>query len=212
MFENKNKKLQAAEPVSKTLGKLAEKSENGSTKVAEIINEFKENSILLAMIFFALPAALPLPFPPGFTTILGIPMIILSIQLILGSKKVKLPNRLNQYKIQNSTLIMMGNKMVPLLLKIERYVKPRYEFASSVYCERIVGIICIIASCVVTLPLPMTNAIPAQGVAIIAIGFLNRDGLIILLGVLWTFAGMSVALLAIYIYWASITWFLSLIL
>ena len=120
--------------------------------------------------------------------------MILSIQMLLGSKKVRLPNTINNYEIKNSTLKMISEKIVPILETVEKYIKPRFSFAKSVYCEQFIGLVCLIAAFAIALPLPFTNAIPAQGVTIMTLGLLNRDGVIIIAGFVVTIIGVIIAI------------------
>jgi hypothetical protein len=209
MFKNKQPKLLDATLASETLKKLGNKESNGKTKISKIMEDFHENGILLAMVFFSLPVAVPLPYPPGFTTIMGLPLIILSIQMIIGSKQVKLPQKINNYEIKNSTLKAISDKVVPIVVTMEKYIKPRTGFAKSVYCEQIVGFICLIAAISVTIPIPMTNAIPALGITIMSLGLLNRDGIVIILGFLATVIGIIIAISATIASWIFIKYVLN---
>jgi hypothetical protein len=204
MFPKNKPKLLDATLASESLQKLSLKSKDGKTKISEIMEDFHENGILLAMVFFALPVAIPLPYPPGFTTIMGVPLMILSIQMLLGSKKVRLPQKINDYEIKNSTLKMISDKIVPIVESIEKYIKPRLSFAKSVYCEQFIGLACFIAAFAVALPIPLTNAIPALGITIMALGLLNRDGIIIIAGFITSIIGLIVALSAIIASWMAI--------
>ncbi len=204
MFPKKKIKLLDATLASETLQKIGQKRKNGKTKISELMEDFHENGILLAMIFFALPVAIPLPYPPGFTTIMGVPLMILSIQMLLGSKKVNLPQKINNYELKNSTLKTISDKIVPIIETIEKYMKPRLSFARSVYCEQFVGLICLIAATAVAIPLFMTNAIPALGITIMALGLMNRDGLIIIAGFIISIIGVIVAIAAVVASWIAI--------
>lgn len=205
MFTKKNKYLDS-KPVSETLRELGEKRKNSKTKISQIIEDFHENGILLSMIFFSLPVAIPLPYPPGFTTLMGLPLMILSIQMIFCSKQIKLPQKINDYTIKNSTLKKISDKSVPIIEYIEKYVKPRYSFAKSVYCEQIVGLISLIAAIAVAIPLPLTSAIPALGITIISLGFLNRDGLVIIAGSLVAIVGVIIAFFATAASWYAVSY------
>lgn len=204
MFKKKAPKLLDSTPASEGLQKISLKHKGGKTKISEILEDFHENGILLTMVFFALPVAIPLPYPPGFTTIMGIPLMILSVQMLLGSKKVRLPQKINNYEIKNSTLKMISNKSVPIIETIEKYIKPRFSFAKSVHCEQFVGLSCLIASIAVVLPIPLTNAIPALGITVMALGLMNRDGVIIVAGFFVALIGMLIALSAVLTSWMVI--------
>jgi hypothetical protein len=204
MFNNRKPKLLDTAFVSEILEKVGKKQKGGKTKISELMEDFHENGILLAMIFFSLPVAIPLPYPPGFTTVMGIPLMILSIQMLLGNKKVSLPQKINDYELKNSTLRAISDKVVPRLVSVEKYVKPRFSFAKSVYCEQFIGFISLLAAFSVALPIPLTNAIPALGIAVMALGLLNRDGLVIIVGFFITVIGLLVAIGAVLASWVAI--------
>ncbi|MEA0970082.1 Exopolysaccharide biosynthesis protein [Candidatus Megaera venefica] len=204
MFKNRKPKLLDTAFVSEILEKVGQKQKGGKTKISELMEDFHENGILLAMIFFSLPVAIPLPYPPGFTTVMGIPLMILSIQMLLGNKKVSLPQKINDYELKNSTLRAISDKVVPRLVSVEKYVKPRFSFAKSVYCEQFIGFISLLAAFSVALPIPLTNAIPALGIAVMALGLLNRDGLVIIVGFFITVIGLLVAIGAVLASWVAI--------
>ena len=193
MLKQNKFKLLDSSFASETLQKIGNKPLNGKTKIWQIMSDFHENGILLAMIFFALPVAVPLPYPPGFTTIMGIPLMVLSFQMIIGSDKVCLPEKINNYEISNTTLKMISDKIVPIIKSVEKYTKPRFAFASSAYCEQFLGVICFIAAVSVALPIPFTNAVPAQGITIMALGLLNRDGIVIIGGFFIAIIGVIIA-------------------
>ncbi len=204
MFKNRQPKLLDTAFVSETLEKIGKKPIGGKTKISELMEDFHENGILLAMIFFSLPVAIPLPYPPGFTTVMGIPLMILSIQMLLGNKKVSLPQKINDYGLKNSTLKAISDKVVPRLISVEKYVKPRFSFAKSVYCEQFIGFISFLAAFSIALPIPLTNAIPALGIAVMALGLLNRDGLVIIVGFFITVLGLLIAIGAVLASWITI--------
>lgn len=204
MFKPKKPKLLDITLASESLRKIGQKPQDEKTKISELMGDFHENGILLAMIFFALPIAIPLPYPPGFTTVMGVPLMILSIQMLFGSKQVRLPAKINDYEIKNSTLKLISDKIVPVIVIIEKYVKPRFSFAKSVYCEQFIGFVCLIASISVAVPLPFTNAIPALGMTIMALGLLNRDGAIIIAGLFIAIIGLAIAIGFIIASWLTI--------
>lgn len=208
MFFNIKPKILNNIPASETLRKLGEKPPEGQTKISDLIEDFHENGIFITLIFFALPVAIPLPYPPGFTTVMGIPLVILSLQLLKGSQKVWLPQKVNRYEIKNTTLQMISNKAVPLLVKLERYVKPRFVFANSVYCEQFVGFINLISAILVALPIPLTNAVPALGITVMTLGLLNRDGLVIIAGLIVSIAGCLIAISAVTASWVAVKYLL----
>ncbi|WP_341752080.1 MULTISPECIES: exopolysaccharide biosynthesis protein [unclassified Candidatus Tisiphia] len=196
--------------VSSVFYKLGQKEKKEKTRISELLVDFHENGLLLTILFFAIPVAIPLPYPPGFTTIVGIPLMILSMQMLLGFRQVSLPSKINNYQISNDILINISDKIVPKIKFVEKYIRPRFGFAASIYCEQFIGLISLICSIAISIPLPLTNAVPALGITIMALGLLNRDGLTIVLGFITSIVGLIIAFIAISASWISIKYLFNL--
>jgi hypothetical protein len=79
----------------------------------------------------------------------------------------------------------------PLLLRLERWLRPRRSPLTEGPGERLIGIALIGLSVVLALPVPFGNTPIALSIIIIALGQLEGDGLALLLGVA---AGLGAAL------------------
>lgn len=194
--KNSHVKYLHSRKISSIFLDLGKKDTDDRTKLGELLTDFHENGLLLMMLFFALPVAIPLPYPPGFTTIMGIPLMLLSIQMLFGFRKAFLPNKISRYAISNNILISISNKVVPVLRSLEKYIKPRFAFAKSIYCQQFIGLISLICSISVAIPFPLTNAVPALGIVVMALGLLNKDGLVILFGLVVSIIGLLIAIVA----------------
>ncbi|MDR0329479.1 MAG: exopolysaccharide biosynthesis protein, partial [Rickettsia sp.] len=135
---------------------------------------------------------------------------ILSMQMLLGFRQVSLPSKINNYQISNDILINISDKIVPKIKLVEKYIRPRFSFAASIYCEQFIGLISLICSIAISIPLPLTNAVPALGITIMALGLLNRDGLTIVLGFITSIVGLIIAFIAISASWISIKYLFNL--
>jgi hypothetical protein len=68
--------------------------------------------------------------------------------------------------------------------KIEIFIKPRLGALTRDGASRIFGLLGLIMALTVCIPVPLTNTVPSFGIALMAIGFIMRDGLAILAGAL----------------------------
>jgi hypothetical protein len=130
--------------------------------------------------------------------------------MLLGFRQVSLPSKINNYQISNDILINISDKIVPKIKLVEKYIRPRFSFAASIYCEQFIGLISLICSIAISIPLPLTNAVPALGITIMALGLLNRDGLTIVLGFITSIVGLIIAFIAISASWISIKYLFNL--
>ena len=133
---------------------------------------------LLSMIFSIVP---------GVSTVIGLPLLLISGQLALGRTKFTLPTWLGRRTLDHTTLAQGMLKRLELLRRLERVVKPRLGGLCHGRALRLVGVIGVLSSLVLSLPIPLMNFPPTLAVFLMALGILGGDGLFVL-------AGMALAL------------------
>ncbi len=162
----------------------------------EIKMALHERGFGILMLFFALPVAIPIPVISGLTSI---PMIMFSIQMMRGMDSPWLPKWIGAKTIRRSTIAMMVEKAAPYLKKMEKLMRPRFSFVSSRGGEKLIGLFSFVFALSILLPFPLTNLIPAVGVALMALGMLSRDGVPIILGMIVGSVGIVISFMAILI-------------
>lgn len=162
----------------------------------EIKTALHERGFAILIMIFALPLSF-IPVPPGFTVILSIPLILFSLQLLLGFNSPWLPKWLEEKSFQRSTLALMVEKTSPALEKIENFMKPRMSFIFYGPGEKILSIVMLLCAILIAIPLPFTHFIPAMGMTLISLGIMNKDGLLSILGVLVSLCGLLFTLIII---------------
>ncbi|MEY2393322.1 exopolysaccharide biosynthesis protein [Wolbachia endosymbiont of Tettigetta isshikii] len=189
-----NKKL-----ASDILKEVADTNNANSDKVTlfDIKTALHERGFGILMIIFSLPLSVPIPVPPGYTTILSIPIILFSLQLLLGFDYPWMPHWLERKSFQRSTLALMVEKTSPALRKIEKFMKPRMSFIFCGPGEKILAFIMLLCALSIAIPLPLTNFIPAIGITLISLGVMSRDGLLSILGILVSLCGLLLTLVVV---------------
>lgn len=133
----------------------------------------------LALLLLVLPETLPLPLPSA-SSVLGVPLIMISGHLALFGERAGLPGRIRRLKTPRSIVAALARYVSPVLERLERWSRPRWE--GIVRRERLIGLVCVYLSAILLLPIPFLNAPPAICLAAIAFGVIQRDGLMIALG------------------------------
>ncbi|MDD9336000.1 MAG: exopolysaccharide biosynthesis protein [Wolbachia sp.] len=177
---------------SDILKEVADTNATNSDKVTlfEIKTALHERGFGIIVIIFSLPLSVPVPVPPGYTTILSIPLILFSLQLLFGFDSPWMPHWLEKKSFQRSTLALVVEKTSPALKKVEKFMKPRMSFLFYGPGEKILAFIMLLCALSIALPLPLTNFIPAIGITLISLGIMSKDGLLSILGVLISFFGL----------------------
>jgi len=149
-----------------------------SVSVQEIRDALGERSFATLLLFFALLNLLPLP--PGTTLVLGLPLILVAMQMVSGREAVWLPNFLLSKSLTAEQFRKLSEKMLPRLQWLESLVRPRYwPFGNSKTAERVIGLVALVLGTVVTLPIPFGNWFPALACALFGLALAERDGLVL---------------------------------
>ena len=178
------------EKLSELLERLA--SEAGErVSMREIANALDDRSFGAFLLVFALPNLIPLP--PGATMVLGLPMVFVAWQMVIGYQKVWLPRALAEYTIDRATFQRMVTRVSPWLRSAETWVRPRNWPLDGPIRERLFGIFALILAIVCVLPIPFGNWLPAFAVAILGVAHTERDGNCLALGALVGLISVAIA-------------------
>jgi hypothetical protein len=178
-------------PLSRILVELAE-TDRERVSLSELAAALGDRSFAALMILFAAPNLVPLP--PGSSTVLAVPLILVAGQLLIGLPRVWLPRWLGKRTVDQTTLASMARKLEPLLQRFERLARPRYWPTPPVIAERFVGGVVLVMAVILIAPIPFANWTPALSVILVSLALTERDGLWLAFGVL--IAAGSLLLLA----------------
>lgn len=171
---------------------LVELSTTAGERVSldELVTALADRSYGALLILFAAPNLLPLP--PGSSTIFGIPLILISAQLVIGRSRIWLPRFIRDRSIDAKTFGNIAARLEPFLQRFERLARPRYWPASRVVADRFVGVVALLMALVLTLPIVFANWLPAVAIIIISLGLTERDGLWVGVGTLIAAASIGI--------------------
>jgi hypothetical protein len=173
--------------------------------VGEIKNSLHERGFGVLLAIAALPLCLPVPVPPGYTTLFSIPLFIFSIQMIIGMQAPWLPAWIEKKEIKRTSLEKMVIKANPWLKKIEKRLQPRLTYISVHTWERIIGIFAFVFAVSISLPIPLTNFPPGWGILIMSLGLLSKDGITILIGMIVGTIGVGITMIILVLLWMGMS-------
>jgi hypothetical protein len=180
-------------PLSELLLRLAE-DEHQATSVAEIIGHFGPRAFGALIFLFAIPNLLPLP--PGSSAVLGLPLLIIAPQLALGARRLHVPGPVGRRRVDGHALAAACRKAAPWLARIERLTTHRLSFMFGRFGEAMIGAVCTLLATVMFLPIPLGNMLPAAAVTALALGLVQRDGLLVIGGYLLSAASGAVLIVS----------------
>ena len=139
----------------------------------------------LALLLLVLPETVPLPLPSA-SLILAIPLLLISLHLALFGEGSRWPARLNTVHVRRSAVAATAHYVAPVLEWFENLSRPRWSMIAR--HEHLLGLVCAYLALILLLPLPLMNTPPAISMALIALGLIQRDGLLVILGLIGTIA------------------------
>ena len=137
------------------------------------------------MILFALPNAVI----PGISFILGAPVVLLALQLAVGREEVWVPEFMRRQKLSPAVFERIAVRVEKFLLWIEKRSMPRWCSLVTGPGERFLGLYIAIIAGFLMMPIPFGNGLPAFGIALMAVGLVEKDGKAAVIGMILGFLG-----------------------
>ena len=124
----------------------------------ELLDGVKTHARATLMILFSLPNLVP--SIPGMSAITGLPLLFLAVQMMMGNN-VWLPHFIASRSFLRSDLLRLINRLLPYLQRVERVLQPRHLILSRPTVLQVIGLICVVLSVLIALPIPLGNFLPA---------------------------------------------------
>lgn len=160
----------------------------------EIRDRLDERAFGLMILILAIPCLVPALY--GVPQIVGIPILLLAGQMLIGRIEPWLPEMVLKRRVSKAWLDRMAEFATRRMPWFERLSRPRLTVFAEGWAERVVALFMILAT--LTIVLPMTNTVPSVALALLAVGLIQRDGLFVLGGaavaVGWVTALLTVAI------------------
>jgi hypothetical protein len=185
--------LHAADNDPRSLSQVFEDLARSATEpvsFAELEDAFTDRSFAALLTFFAILNLLPLP--PGTGVITGIPLVLLSVQMVMGRESVWLPSFMRDKTISPERFRLVSDRVVPWLQWLERFIRPRNWPFGRRQGDRWLGVFTTILGMSVVIPMPLSNWLPALATVIIGIALCERDGRLMIAGLALGLISMSI--------------------
>ncbi|WP_284261168.1 exopolysaccharide biosynthesis protein [Roseicyclus amphidinii] len=145
-----------------------------------ILGQLRERAFGLFLLVLALPCCIP--FLYGVPQVVALPLLFVSGQVMIGRRLPWLPARLAARRVSTGSLQSLSQRAAPWLVRIEAVSRPRLAVLTHRPLDQLVGLALVVFSASILVPLPGTNTVPGIAVVIVAMGLLQRDGLMVILG------------------------------
>lgn len=166
--------------ISDRLDQLAARAGGAQVTLGWILEQLHERAFGLFLLILALPCCIP--FLYGVPQIVALPLMFVAVQIVMGRRVPWLPARLAARRVETESLHRLSDRAGPWLRRIEAVSKPRLAVLTRKPLDQIVGLALVLFSASILVPLPATNTVPGFAVVVVAMGLLQRDGILVLVG------------------------------
>lgn len=173
--------------LSELLTRIASDPSRDRIRLADLLAEMKARAFGALLLVIAFPNILPAP--PGVSGLLGVPLLFLAVQMMLGQDPW-LPRFIADRAVSRDSFAAMVARANPWLQRAERLLRARLRPLAATPVQRVLGALVLLLALALALPIPFANMAPAVAICVIALGILERDGLSILIG-----AGLGIVVL-----------------
>ncbi|MEO0863886.1 MAG: exopolysaccharide biosynthesis protein [Pseudomonadota bacterium] len=180
--------------ISDRLAQLVDDTQGDTVSLAWILTQLHERAFGLFLLILALPCCIP--FLYGLPQIVALPLMFVSAQILLGRRVPWLPTKLSTRAVSAEGLGTLSRRSGPWLKRLEAISRPRLAALTRAPIDRIVGLGLVLFSASILVPLPGTNTVPGFAVVVVAMGLLQRDGLLVLIGAVLGTAWIGTLVLA----------------
>jgi hypothetical protein len=158
-----------------------------TVKIGDLSRALRDRGFGAMLVLLAAPNLIPMP--PGTSTVFGLPMLLIAVQLVAGYRRPLLPRFIRNREISMSAVRAIATRLIPWLRHFEKIAMPRWWLLPHRIAEIVIGSMTLLMGLVLILPIPFGNFLPGAAVVLMCLGLGERDGI-------WTGAGIIVAILA----------------
>ena len=149
-------------------------------KLGDVLDRLDERAFGFLLLLLALPCCLP--FVYLLPQIVALPMLAIGAQMAMGRAHPWFPKKFQARTFSISAFETVLARAEKYIGWIEKIARPRLMAITSHVGGRIIGALLLIPIASILVPLPSTNTVPGIGVAIASLGLIERDGVLVLAG------------------------------
>jgi hypothetical protein len=134
---------------------------------------------------------------PGLSTFIGALVAWPALQLIRGRKVASLPRLVRERTISIEKLARLSQAASSRLAVIERLVRPRWPPAIQT-TRSLTGFVMLLLGLTMVLPIPFGHLMPAFVILILALAYLEEDGIALTVGFVAALASLAITATAVW--------------
>ncbi|MGD0192787.1 MAG: exopolysaccharide biosynthesis protein [Rhizomicrobium sp.] len=121
---------------------------------------------------------------PGVAALAGLVLLAPAVQMTLANRGPVFTRRIASFHFPTPRVAALIRRAIPVLRYLERFIRPRWPTPFEA-TKRTVGlVVLLLAVCIMLIPIPFSNVPPALLVVLIAVAYLEEDGVLLCIALL----------------------------
>jgi hypothetical protein len=174
-------------PTSELLRALLEGADPERVSVGWLLDSLEERSFGIVMLLLGLLALVP-----GASGVIGVLVAIPAIQMILARKAPVFPSFVSRRYVPTRRLGRIVARVEPALRRLEHIIRPRWITPIEA-TKRAVGAILLLLGALLLVPIPLSNIVPALVIVLLALAYLEDDGVLLCIALVAALAALAIA-------------------
>jgi hypothetical protein len=170
---------------SELLEELVAQAPDGPVDLDWLLGHLDKRSFGLLLLLLGL-----LVIVPGVASIATLMVIFPSVEMMLGRNRPSFPRFLSKRPFDFKRFKRLTEIVQPGLRAIENLSRPRWKLPHAA-AHRLVGAVVFLLALSAIWPLPLVNVIPGAVIILIAIAYLQEDGLILAIALAAAFLSLA---------------------
>jgi hypothetical protein len=179
---------------SDLLAKIIAEAPAGTVDLDWLLGHLQKRAFGLLLLILAIANLIP-----GLGIVASVAIAFPAVEMMFGRDRPTLPHFLRKRSFSTERFAHWTERSLPLLRSVERISRSRWNTAAEP-TKRAVGILVLFLAISGIWPLPLINVLPAVTIALIAMAYLQDDGLLLAVSFV---VGISSLLVLGFLIWTS---------
>jgi hypothetical protein len=133
--------------------------------------------------------------PPPIPLVCGLLLALVAVQIVFGRATPWLPKVLMNRSIATTDVERAIGRALPAFRRLERFSRPRLTFLDTPLVMRLMGVVILVMALGLLFAPPFVGQIPmGLAVCLVGLGLVERDGVVIVSGLVIGTVGLTLSL------------------
>ena len=187
-------------PTSVELSSMLDRAPEPRVPVAWLMAQLGRRSFGLTFFVMGMVALIP-----GASTFVGVLLAWPAVQLGLGHEATALPRFIARRTVGVARLARVTRLLIPWLVWLERLIRPRWPELFQTL-RWMTGLTMLLLGLTMILPVPFGQVLPAIVVMLLAVAYMEEDGLALLLALMGALASLAITAAAVWGTVVTVDW------